>query len=82
MRLEAETDSDDDDDDDDEDGDDKRTLVVSLTQKYARKKKTQRKVDTETAVGIGFSIYEVWWSRLSPSLISIVTRCTKAPNFA
>ena len=61
MRLEAEADSDDDDDDDDdEDVDDKCTLVVSLTQKYARAKKTRRKVDTDPSVAIGFSVFKVW----------------------
>ena len=69
MRLEAEADSDDDDDDrdgDDDrngdgdgDGDDKCTLVVSLMQKYARAKRTRRKVDSGTDVAIGFNIYKV-----------------------
>ncbi|KAK2189008.1 hypothetical protein NP493_110g00003 [Ridgeia piscesae] len=51
VRLEAEADN--------GDGDDMCALVVSLMQKYARAKRTRRKVDSGTDVAIGFNIYKV-----------------------
>ena len=46
-------------DDDDDEGNDKCTLVVSFMQKFARMKRTLRKVDSGTDVAIGFNLYKV-----------------------